>query len=119
VVVVKFRHDGEADAVYIGLSDVPYAYGIDLDDVRRIDYAADGTPVGVELLCVNGGVDLEGLPSADRIEQVLASNGIDTYRMRLVAGALAGIVFDVNLIARPPDPEAPFGELAAKEEVTA
>ena len=50
------KYDKQADAVYILLSNKPYAYGKDLDNERRIDYDADGNPRGVELLCVSGGV---------------------------------------------------------------
>ena len=43
------KYDREADAIYISLAKAPYAYGKDLDKERRIDYAADGTPIGVEI----------------------------------------------------------------------
>ena len=36
---MEFKYDAQADAIYIYLSDKPYAYGKDLDDERRIDYA--------------------------------------------------------------------------------
>ncbi|MBI4339275.1 MAG: DUF2283 domain-containing protein [Chloroflexi bacterium] len=68
---MKYEYDREADALYIWLSDKPYAYGEDLDRERRIDYASDGTPVGVELLCVSSGVSLHDLPQQDKIAQVL------------------------------------------------
>ena len=38
---MRLEYDKEADAIYIKLSDMPYAYGKDLDDLRRIDYDAD------------------------------------------------------------------------------
>ncbi len=71
---MEFKRDTEADAVYISLSSKPYAYGKDLDDERRIDYAADDTPIGVELLCVSRGVKLDGLPRKDEIAEVLKAN---------------------------------------------
>lgn len=74
--MIRFRHDPEADAVYIRLSDEPYAYGEDLDRERRIDYAADGTLIGVELLCVSTGVDLHDLPRAEEIAKLLAKHRI-------------------------------------------
>ena len=65
------EHDPEADALYIRLSDRPYAYGEDFGDERRVDYAADGSPIGVELLCVSLGVDLADLPRAQQIAEAL------------------------------------------------
>jgi uncharacterized protein YuzE len=60
---LRVEHDPEANALYVHLSDKPYAYGKDLDHERRVDYSEDGTPIGVELLCVDKGVDLTGLPT--------------------------------------------------------
>ena len=71
---MKFKHDPQADAIYIYLRDKPYAYGKDLDDERRIDYAADNTPIGVELLCVSKGVNLDSLPHVDEIAKLLEAN---------------------------------------------
>ena len=70
------RHDPEADAIYIKLSEAPYHHGRDLDTVRTIDYAADGSPSGVELLCVSRGVDLRDLPRADEIADALRPLGV-------------------------------------------
>ena len=78
---MKFKHDTQADAVYIYLSDKPYAYGKDLDDERRIDYASDNTPVGVELLCASDGVNLDSLPHIDEVAKALEAEGIRIYIM--------------------------------------
>ncbi len=78
---MEFKHDKKADAVYISLTDKPYAYGKDLDDERRIDYASDDTPVGVELLCVSEGVNLDGLPRSGEIAKTLGDHGIQFYVM--------------------------------------
>ena len=77
---MKYRYDEEADAIYIRLSDKGYAYGEELDPERRIDYAADETPVGIELLCVSTGVDLRDLPERESIARLLAS-----HRIRVLA----------------------------------
>ncbi len=77
--VLSFSHDREVDAVYINLNDAPYAYGKDLDNERRIDYAADGTTRGVELLCVSEGVLIDGLPHAREITEALEKTGIKVY----------------------------------------
>ncbi|MGH7883565.1 MAG: DUF2283 domain-containing protein [Candidatus Dormibacteraceae bacterium] len=68
---LKYTFDAEADALYIYLSDRPYASGYDLDPERRIDFDSAGKPIGVELLCVKDGVNLEGLPDNDRINRLL------------------------------------------------
>jgi len=52
-----------------------------LENERRIDYASDNTPIGVELLCVSKGVNLDSLPRIDEIAEVLKSNGINAYTM--------------------------------------
>ena len=64
---MRIKYDPEADAIYIKLSNAPYAYGKDLDDSRRIDYDVNGNPKGIELLCVSRGINLSGLPFADEI----------------------------------------------------
>ena len=73
------KYDKQADAVYILLSNKPYAYGKDLDNERRIDYDADGNPRGVELLCVSTGVITDNLPNRVEIERALESRGIRSY----------------------------------------
>ncbi len=78
---MEIKHDKTADAIYIKLSNKLYAYGDDLDDLRRIDYDADGNPRGVELLCVSGGVNLRGLPHVDGVAKVLASHKINSYEI--------------------------------------
>jgi uncharacterized protein YuzE len=73
---MDIEHDREADALYVSLNDEPYAYGEDLDLRRRIDYAEDGTPVGVELLYPSLGVDLSDLPRADEIAEALRAHDV-------------------------------------------
>ncbi len=120
---MKLKHDKIADAIYIKLGNMPYAYGKDLDDLRRIDYASDNTPRGVELLCVSGGVNLDGLPRKDEIAEVLKTNGIEVYTTQgysVTMQGYSGIVFDINLASpetgRTKRSTARFKE---REEVTA
>ena len=120
---MKLKYDPEADAIYIYLSEKPYAYGTDLDDERRIDYASDNTPIGVELLCASDGVNIDGLPHKDEIVDVLASNRIKVYTTQgysVTMQGYSGLVFDINLtsseIGRTKRSTARFKE---KEEVTA
>jgi uncharacterized protein YuzE len=79
--MVEYTYDQEADAIYITLGSEPYAYGRDLDDQRRIDYSSYHQEIGIELLSVSGGVDLYGLPFANRVAGILNSYNINTYRL--------------------------------------
>lgn len=76
---MRLEYDTKADAIYIYLSDAPYAYGKDLDTERRIDYAEDGTIRGVELTCVSHGVNLDDLPYAKEIERLLRDKNIKIF----------------------------------------
>jgi len=76
---VEIKYDRIADAIYIKLSNMPYAYGRDLDDLRRIDYDTDGEIRGVELLCVSDGVITDDLPHRSEIERLLGEHGIKIY----------------------------------------
>ena len=68
---IKIKYDREADAIYIYLRDLPYAYGVDLDNHRRVDYALDKKPIGIELLSVSKGIILEGLPEQEEVGSLL------------------------------------------------
>ncbi|MBL7125271.1 MAG: DUF2283 domain-containing protein [Dehalococcoidales bacterium] len=76
---MKMKYDREADALYVYLSDKPYAYGRDLDNERRIDYAADGTPIGIELLSVSKGVNPDDLPEQSEVIDLLESQNIKIF----------------------------------------
>ncbi len=76
---MRLEYDKEADAIYIYFSDAPYAYGKDLDDLRRVDYDAEGNPRGVELLCVSEGVNVDDLPNSSEIERLLGDKGIKVF----------------------------------------
>ena len=76
---MRMEYDKKADAIYIYLSDAPYAYGRNLDHERRIDFAEDGTPIGVELLCVSTGVITDDLPNRAEIERALGDRGIKVF----------------------------------------
>jgi len=115
---MKFKHDPEADAIYIYLSEKPYAYGKDLDDERRIDYAANNTVIGVELLCISKGVNLNSLPYRDEIAEILEANEIKTYIMEGYPIA-EGVMFSVDLTSlKAEGTEKPTARLTEKEEVT-
>jgi len=76
---IKLKHDKTADAIYIKLSNMPYSFGRDLDDLRRIDYDAKGNPRGIELLCVSTGVITDDLPNRAEVELALDDRGIKVY----------------------------------------
>ncbi len=121
---MKFKYDAEADAIYIYLSEKPYVYGADLDDERRIDYSSDNTPIGVELLCVSDGVNINDLPRKDELVDILESNGIKVYTTQeysVTMQGYSGLVFDINLASpetgRIRKSTAHFKEI--KEKVTA
>jgi len=57
--IKEYTYDQEADAIYITFSDKPVA---STRALRVIDYAADGSPAGIELLCVSEGMITDGLP---------------------------------------------------------
>ncbi len=73
---MNIEHDTTADAIYIRLRRKRYARGTDLDDSRRVDYAADGDPIGIELLNVSLGVNLDDLPRAAEVAKLLETRGI-------------------------------------------
>jgi uncharacterized protein YuzE len=121
---MKVKYDREADAIYVYLNSKPYAYGEDLDDERRIDYASDNTPMGVELLCTSKGVNLEGLPYVSKIAKAVENKGIKTYRMRMkrpdfVMARQSGIVLIEVKFESPPGIEGETGDARIPEEVTA
>ena len=69
--ILAFEYDKDADAVYIQLGDKQCAYTKPLDDMRYVDYASDDTPVGIELLCVSEGVNLDDLPEQTQVAKLL------------------------------------------------
>lgn len=76
---MKIKYDRQADAIYIRLNGGNYSYGKNLDNERRVDYDADGQPIGVELLCVSTGVITDDLPNKVEIERALGDKGIKVY----------------------------------------
>jgi hypothetical protein len=75
----QYEYDAAVNAVYIHLRDEPYAFGENLDNSRRIDYAADNQPIGIELLNVHRGVRLDHLPERDVVAKVLEECQIKVF----------------------------------------
>lgn len=66
--MIQIRYSPTADALYIRLADGEHGWTEDLGDLRHVDYAKDGTVLGVELLNARAaGVDLTNIPNADEI----------------------------------------------------
>lgn len=76
---LTLHHDPDADAIYIRLSDLPYAFGEDIDRERRIDYAANGEPIGIEILGVSEGIDTRGLPQETAISRRAAEHAFKVF----------------------------------------
>lgn len=76
----RMDYDRDADAAYISLRDgATIAYTENLDGTRLIDYADDGEAVGVELLDVSEGVNLDDLPVPDVIVSLLERERIPIF----------------------------------------
>jgi uncharacterized protein YuzE len=70
------EYDEAVDAAYLQVSDVPWHHQRRLDDARGINYAADGSVIGIELLSPSRlGVNLAGLPYATDVEGLMRSRG--------------------------------------------
>jgi uncharacterized protein YuzE len=66
---VKTTYDRKHDVAYVEFSGADSARQIAVDDARIIDYAADGSVVGVEFISPSRGVNLAGVPHAAEIER--------------------------------------------------
>jgi len=64
---VKTDYDKKHDAAYFELSAMDPVRQVKLDDARIVDYAADGSVVGVEFISPSRGVDLADVPHAAEI----------------------------------------------------
>ncbi|HVC04421.1 MAG TPA: DUF2283 domain-containing protein [Candidatus Acidoferrales bacterium] len=76
---MRVKFDRGADAIYVTLRDGVYCRGKELDDHRRIDYDADGTPIGIELLFVSHGVIVDDLPLSEQVAAELANHKIKVF----------------------------------------
>jgi len=70
------EYDESVDAAYLTVSDETVGSPERLDDARGINYAADGSVIGIEILSPRGrGVLLDGLPFRADVARVLRSIG--------------------------------------------
>lgn len=75
---LKWDYDPEADCAYIQIRDVPFAHSKVIDDGRLVDYAPDGTVIGIELICIRYGVDVSGLPYEEEVAKLLREHDVKT-----------------------------------------
>lgn len=76
---MMYEYDPEADCAYIHINDLPHGYSREIDETRFVDYAEDGTVIGVELLYVSSGVDISGLPYESEIAKLLEGHQVKIY----------------------------------------
>jgi len=70
------EYDESVDAAYLQLTDDAWDHQVRLDAARGINYAADGSVIGIEILSPRRmGVRLEGLPYPDDVARVMRSCG--------------------------------------------
>ena len=68
------EYDESVDAAYITVSDADWDHQVRLDDSRGINYAADGSVIGIEILSPRRqGVKLGGLPFKGDVARVMQS----------------------------------------------
>ncbi len=66
------EYDESVDAAYITVKEADWDHQVRLDDARGIDYAADGSVIGIEILSPRRkGVRLDGLPFPGDVARVL------------------------------------------------
>jgi len=68
--------DAQSDALYVRLREGASARQAFLDDSRIIDYSADGVVLGVEFLGASDGVDLDDVPFAPTVANLIHDSGL-------------------------------------------
>lgn len=77
---MRYEYDDHTDCAYIRVADLPHHHSQQIDEHRFVDYAEDGTVIGIELLYVGSGVDVSGLPFEDEVAKLLEQQGVRVYR---------------------------------------
>lgn len=73
---IGIEHDLEHDAAYFTFVATESARQVKLDDARIVDYAADGSVVGVEFISPSRGLNLVGVPRAPEIARAAHRLGL-------------------------------------------
>lgn len=76
---MEYQHEPDADCAYILINELPHAYSKEIDEARFVDYAEDGSVIGVELLYISGGVDVSDLPYASQIAELLEKHNVKVF----------------------------------------
>jgi uncharacterized protein YuzE len=80
IAMARISYNREADAAYIFLrEDLQVVRTRNLDGSRLIDYAEDGEPIGIELLDVSDGVNLDDLPARNVVSMLLEQPHIKVF----------------------------------------
>jgi uncharacterized protein YuzE len=75
---MRLVYDSQANALYIYFTEQAVARTRIVQKNRSnaaVDYAADGSVVGIELLGVRQGLDITGLPAAEQVAALLREHG--------------------------------------------
>lgn len=67
---MTLKIDRTVDAAYVTISELPVDHTVRLDAHRLVDYAEDGSIVGIEFLSVSRGVNLQGLPEQTELARL-------------------------------------------------
>ena len=73
---MKVEHDSRHDTAYFAFAAGDSVRQVALAGGRVVDYAADGSVLGVEFLAPSQGLDLDGLPRPAEIARAAARRGI-------------------------------------------
>ncbi len=76
------EYDPTEDILYVRLKRAPVSWTKPVDDQRLVDYASDGSVIGVEFIAASSGVDLAGIPMRTELEALIAASDAP---VRLVA----------------------------------
>ena len=76
---MKYQYDPEADSAYILISDLKHSYTEEIDETRFVDFAEDGTVIGIELLYIGSGVDTSDLPYRTEITTLLEEHHVKIF----------------------------------------
>jgi uncharacterized protein YuzE len=77
--LASFQESTVCGSAYILINELPHARSEEVDDTRIVDYAADGTVAGIELLYVSDGVDISGLPHESELGKLLSRHHIKVF----------------------------------------
>jgi uncharacterized protein YuzE len=73
---ILLEYDESVDVAYLRVGDARWDHQVRLDDARGVNYAADGSVIGIEILSPRRkGVLLDGLPFPADVARVFRSVG--------------------------------------------